>query len=232
MDFYNGDSLDLSAFSANSQMSFNPNMQGSAGMSANMPVMNMPSYIPPQQGFMMQQPAAPLQPAVNSDDPPAASPMSPEMQEFMAQGYLMGPNCFGKDAQNYTNQIMAYINDEYRDSLYYSTLTRRSTAGNARRIFRNIASDEMKHAHRWAAAYFLVTGKRYFPTRGTVEPVIVPPNYNTALRDRYIAESRDAVKYRQFADATSDRCLKRMAIDTSDDERQHAQEILSIIQNM
>ena len=165
-------------------------------------------------------------------DPPAGNAMSPEMQQFMEQGYLMAPNCFGDDAQKYADILMEYINDEYRDHMYYKILSRRAPTNNARRIFRSIAGDEMKHARRWAAAYFLITGKRYFPTRSTVEHVSVPSNYNTALRDRYIAESSDAVKYRQFAAGTTDRCLKRMATETSNDERQHAQDILGLIQKM
>jgi rubrerythrin len=165
-------------------------------------------------------------------DPPASTAMSPEMQEFMEQGYLMGPDCFGSDAQQYANVLMEYINDEYRDYLYYNMLARRATTNNARRVFRSIAQDELKHAHRWAAAYFLITGKKYFPTRRTVELVTLPSNYSLALRDRYLAESRDAVKYRQFAASTTDRCLKRMATDTSDDERQHAQDLLGLIQGM
>jgi len=165
-------------------------------------------------------------------DPPQENAMNEDMKNFLAEGYLMGPDCFGTASQIYAQQLMEYINDEYRDYLYYTILSKRSISANARRIFRNIAADELKHSRRFASAYFLITGKRYLPTRSTVNPIIVPASYNQALRDRYIAESKDAVKYRQFASSTTDRCLKRMAMDTSNDERSHAHEILALIQGM
>jgi rubrerythrin len=245
MDFFNGDMNSLSGMSGNyPNGNYNagaPNdTMGGADMTGRTPTlypsfpgmaggmmagdMAQNSMMPPQAGMQMQ--------GNMGADPPASNAMSPEMQQFMEQGYLMGPNCFGSDSQRYESQLKEYINDEFRDNMYYMILSRRAPTNNARRIFRTIAADEMKHARRWAAAYFLITGKRYFPTRATVEPVTVPSNYNMALRDRYMAESRDAVKYRQFAASTSDRCLKRMATDTSDDERQHAQDILALIQNM
>jgi rubrerythrin len=179
-------------------------------------------------------PQAAMQPQMATEymDPPAATATSPEMQQFMEQNYLMGPNCFGSDSQKYSTQIMQYINDEYHDYLYYTILSRRAPTANGRRIFRNIAAAEMKHARLWASAYFLIIGKRYFPTRSMVGPVKVPTNYSQALRERYMSESADALKYRQFAAGTTDHCLKRMATDISDDERQHAQDILGLIQNL
>lgn len=153
-----------------------------------------------------------------------------DMQNFMAQGYLMGPNCFGRDARIYAEKLMEYINDEYRDYITYLALARKAPSARARTILRSIARDEMRHARRWAAAYFLITGKTYFPQRGSME---APPiaSYSQALRERYLAESQDAVKYRQFARETTDRCLRRIAMETSDDERQHAQHILELIQD-
>ena len=99
-------------------------------------------------------------------------------------------------------------------------------------MFREIAEDELRHSKRYAAAYFLITGKRYFPTRTSIEPVVLPASYLQALRDRYLAESRDAVKYRLFAQQSGDRCLKKIALDTSEDEKKHAQAIMELIQGM
>lgn len=239
MDFYNGEMKT----GGNTDNNFGMNMPngGMAGMDM---TGNIPTLYPafPGAGMGSAGNEMPLgnfaiQPGMQNQDysapvMPAGGTTSPEMQQFLEQGYLMGPNCFGRDSQAYGNQLLEYINDEYHDYLYYTALTRRAPTAGGRRLFRNIANDEMKHARRWAAAYFLITGKRYFPTRADVPPVTVPANFNTALRDRYMAESRDAIKYRQFASQTSDLCLKRMAIDTSDDERQHAQDILRLIQNM
>lgn len=154
-----------------------------------------------------------------------------DMKNFMEQSYLMNPSCFGRYSAVYADQLYQFINDEYRDHLYYLALSRKAPNNSSRHIFRNMAQDELKHARRFGAAYFLITGKKYFPTQSMVGPVSVPSSYHQALRDRYIAESRDVVKYRQFARNTEDTCLKRMANNTSDDERSHAQEIMELIQS-
>lgn len=153
------------------------------------------------------------------------------MNDF-ADSRIMGRDCFGSNSKQYADKLMEFINDEYRDSMYYNILSRRSQSASTRRLFREIANDELKHARRFAAAYFLITGKRYFPTRQTVEPVNVPQSFLQALRERYLAESRDVVKYRMFAQQTADRCLRRIALETADDERDHAEDIMELIQQM
>lgn len=176
-----------------------------------------------QQPFMQAQRAQPDFPGGDGDA---------ELRRFMDEGYLMGPGCFDKDSQTYAKQLMEYINDEFHDHIYYVTLARRAPTQTARRIFHEMAEDELRHARQWAAAYFLITGKRYFPTRNTIGPVNVPSNYSDALRERYMEEGRSALEYRRFASSVSDRCLRRMALETSDDERRHAQEIMRLIQHM
>ncbi|HEX2937898.1 MAG TPA: ferritin-like domain-containing protein [Ruminiclostridium sp.] len=163
---------------------------------------------------------------------PDEDSMDDDMRRFMADGYIMGRNCFGSDSSQYADRLMEFINDEFSDHLYYSQLSRRSPTQYARKLFREMSADELRHSRRFAAAYFLITGKRYFPTRNTVEPVTVPPIFIQALRQRYLAESRDAVKYRMFAQQTRDLCLRRIAMNTSDDERRHAQEIMELLQTL
>lgn len=163
---------------------------------------------------------------------PDDSTLDDATRDFMAQGYILGSDCFGKSAKQYADQLMEFIHDEYSDFLYYLQLSKKSSTASSKRLFKEISGDELRHAKRYAAAYFLITGKRYFPTRTSIEPVVVPASYLQALRDRYLAESRDAVKYRMFAQQVSDRCLKKIALDTSDDEKRHAQAIMELIQGM
>jgi rubrerythrin len=163
---------------------------------------------------------------------PDQSDLNQELRDFLSEGYIMSVDCFGSNSTQYADRLMEFINDEYSDHLYYQTLSRRSTTSGARKLFKSISADELSHSKRFAAAYFLITGKRYFPTRTSIEPVVVPPSYIQALRDRYLAESRDAVKYHVFAQQTSDRCLNRITEATSNDEKRHAQDILELIQRM
>lgn len=138
--------------------------------------------------------------------------------------------CYGPDAMRYADTLKDFINDEYHDCMYYSALARRAPTACAQRVFRMIANDEKCHARKLAAAYFLITGKQYMPTRCTVDPVNIPCSYAQALRDRYIAEMQGAAEYRQFAAQVTDPCLKQLALDLAQDESQHAQLILEQIQ--
>jgi rubrerythrin len=170
-------------------------------------------------------------PVIRQDPPaPDESGLDAEMREFLAEGYIMSPTCFGSSSTQYADQLMEFINNEYSDQLYYQTLTRRATTSTARKVFKSIAASQLDNAKRFAAAYFLITGKRYFPTRTTIEPVVVPTSYLQALRQGYMSESQDAVKYRIFSQQVADRCLKRIAEDISNTEKKNSQDILGLIQ--
>lgn len=239
MDYYNGnmgDMPDMNGMGMNEIASntsdtrtnpvwsneMNPNDFKGTYVNAANPYLAGGGYLPETMAGMAMQ--------GGMQDPPAG--VSPEMQEFLAEGYLMGPNCFGSESVKYADQLVTYINSEYHDYLYYTALARRAPNARGRALFKSIAADEMKHARKWASAYFLITGKRYFPTRRTMGSISVNPDFNTALRERYMEESKDALKYRMFAQTSTDRCLTRMALEASDDERQHAQDILALIQSM
>lgn len=140
-------------------------------------------------------------------------------------------DCYGKSSEIYLNQLTEFINDEYGDYLFYTAMANKAPTQNARRIFRSMARTELSHSKNFGAAYFLISGKRYTPARAQAGSVQIPA-YDQALRQRFMAETRDAAKYMAFANSTNDRCLKKLAMDTSADERQHAQHILELIQTM
>jgi rubrerythrin len=165
------------------------------------------------------QPDPPVIPLINST-PAVQRHTMPEM------------HCYGKQTEKYAPQIKEFIVDEYRDSLYYNILSQKSPSQSTKRIFSNISKDELRHSKKWGAAYFLITGERYIPMRAHIQPIVVPSSYSQALRERYIAESSDVIKYRNFAASVNDLCLKKLATDISEDEQQHANLILDIIQGM
>lgn len=139
--------------------------------------------------------------------------------------------CFGEGSMQYADTLKEYIRDELSDSRYYSILSQKAPNKEASRIFKNMANDEYKHAKRFATAYFLITGKIYFPSYNELPLVIVPP-YREALRERYFAQSKDAVKYPKFAAQTNDPCLKKLAINTGKDEEKHAENIYELIEDL
>jgi rubrerythrin len=173
-----------------------------------------------KMGMTFVQPDPPIIPVINST-PSTHKHMMPEAR------------CYGRESEKYAPQIKQFINGEYRDSLYYNILSRKSPTAKAKRIFSNISRDELHHSKKWRTAYFLITGERYIPSRANIEPIVVPSLYSKALRERYIDESADIIKYRNFAASVdNDICLKKLATDISDDEFQHANLILDIMHNM
>ena len=155
-----------------------------------------------------------------------------ELMKFMSEGYLMGEECFGESSIQFADRLMEFVSDEYIDCICYLKLARMAKTPRSRKLFKSIAVNEMQHSKQFAAAYFLITGKRYFPTKKTIGPAEVPSLYIQALRQSYLKESRDAVKYHLFARQCNDNCLKRMTEAASLDEKRHAQNILELIQNI
>lgn len=139
--------------------------------------------------------------------------------------------CFGEESKKYAETLKEYIRDELSDSQYYTILATKAPNNEAAKTMRRLAADELRHARRFSVALFLITGETFFPPIRELPPVIVPP-YKQALRERYFAESKDAVKYPRFAEQVSDPCLKRLAIDTGKGEEEHARIILEMLEMM
>lgn len=130
------------------------------------------------------------------------------------------------------DRMMEYINDEYRDYLYYNELSKRARKATEKRMFKLIAAEELLHARHFAAAYFIITGKRFFPSRSSVEKVELPESYIQALRERYIEERKTEEKYRAFSGETNDGSISKMAYEAGEDEHSHAEQILGVIKNI
>lgn len=145
---------------------------------------------------------------------------------------LLGPDCFGSASQQYADVLMDFVNDEYSSSLYYAELAHKSSGVSSTRIFKSMAGERLGQAKRFAASYFLITGKQYFPVRSTVKRISVPQSYIQALRQRYIAETKTAMNYSSFSQKTGDKCLAHMAQDAADKAQEHANDIMGLLQKM
>jgi rubrerythrin len=198
---------------------FNPDTSGYYAPQPNANNNNSMMYMPPDP---------PIIPAIGS------SPSMPATPTPSTQRHIMpAANCYGKQSEKYAPQIKQFINSEYRDYLYYNILSQKSPKASAKRILSNISADEFRHSKKWGTAYFLITGERYIPSRANIEPVVVPTSYAQALRQRYLDETSDVLKYKNFAASVyNDQCLKKLATDISDDELQHANLILDIMHSM
>lgn len=160
-------------------------------------------------------PAAEYTPPVSAPRPmPALSPEpapAPTKPEDMP--------CLGPGSAVHGSELQAFILEELRDHHTYQALARR-TQGQAGRTLAGIAADERRHAKRLSAAYFLISGVRYWPIEraaGRNEG-----GYLNSLRSRFLGEQKGERAYRTAAEGTQDPCLKELYLELAEEENAHA----------
>ena len=116
------------------------------------------------------------------------------------------------------------IGGELQDWQDYLALSRR---GNG--VLRGIAAQELTHARRLSAAYFLLTGIRFLPMERARPRRMA--NRAAALRERFQAEREDEARYRQAArDAGGDETLRTLFLALAEEEAAHAAQIQQILE--
>lgn len=124
--------------------------------------------------------------------------------------------------------LQAFIADELSDWRTYQTLARRIPGGNGRALM-GVAADERRHAGRLSAAYFLLSGVKFWPP---AEPELTKEGWMALLRRRYWAERKGAEAYRTAAGHTGDSALRELYLELAGDEEAHAGVIRGILERM
>ena len=124
--------------------------------------------------------------------------------------------------------LQACIADELSDWRTYQTLARRIPGGNGRALM-GVAADERRHAGRLSAAYFLLSGVKFWPP---AEPELTKEGWMALLRRRYWAERKGAEAYRTAAGRTGDSALRELYLELAGDEEAHAGVIRGILERM
>ena len=109
--------------------------------------------------------------------------------------------------------LQAFIADELSDWRTYQTLARRIPGGNGRALM-GVAADERRHAGRLSAAYFLLSGVKFWPP---AEPELTKEGWMAILRRRYWAERKGAEAYRTAAGRTGDSALRELYLELARD---------------
>ena len=104
-------------------------------------------------------------------------------------------------ADDRTARLRRHVMDALEGWQFYRHLARRARGTDARTL-NGMAADQHKEARKLSAAYFLLTGLRYWPTELLGTPAI--PSYWGALRTRHQAEQRQENAYRLAADDWND----------------------------
>lgn len=124
--------------------------------------------------------------------------------------------------------LQAFIADELSDWRTYQALARRIPGGNGRALM-GVAADERRHAGRLSAAYFLLSGVKFWPP---AEPELTKEGWMAILRRRYWAERKGAEAYRTAAGRTGDSALRELYLELAGDEEAHAGVIRGILERM
>lgn len=105
------------------------------------------------------------------------------------------------DASERTARLRQQVMEALEGWQFYRHLARR-TRGNGCRVLNSMAGEMHRCARKLSAAYFLLTGLRYWPSELLAAPAI--PSYWGALRQRHQAEQRQETAFRMAADDWDD----------------------------
>lgn len=122
--------------------------------------------------------------------------------------------------------LQEFIRDELTDYRSYQALARR-VGGNPARVLNAMAADELRHAKELSAAYFLISGVRYWPDPGKAP---VPTSYLGALRQHFAGEQEGMLAYLAGAEATHDPCLQQLFFSLAQDEWRHACQLRTLVE--
>ncbi|WP_352404232.1 ferritin-like domain-containing protein [Sporanaerobacter acetigenes] len=119
-------------------------------------------------------------------------------------------------------RLEEYIQDELQDSAYYKELAKLAPTDFSKEIILGFSQDEAMHAENFQRVYCMITGRYYMP--GPIEPIVIS-DYEDALKQRVLAETRDYKKYGEEYLMAPNKYLKDLFFNTRTVEAQHAMRI-------
>ena len=137
--------------------------------------------------------------------------------------------CFGRNGADHNARLQDWIRAELEAWRAYQFLSTRST-GTVARTLASMAADERRHARRLSAAYFLISGIRFFPP--------VPPhrstgsNFWSTVRNHFWAEQQVSSAYSAAAEETADLCLAALYRELAAEENAHADFLRALVEKM
>ena len=125
--------------------------------------------------------------------------------------------------------LQTLLRRELADAREYQQLSRRA-GGPPARMLAALSGEKKHRAKRLAAAYFLISGVRYWPVEQAVVSLDLP--LAALLRRRFWEEQEGEAAYRAAAAATADPCLQELYIELAEDENSHAWLLRGILEAM
>ena len=136
-------------------------------------------------------------------------------------------NCNPAADQEMLKDIQEYIVDELQDSKYYAMLSQKAPTQRSKDLLMEFSKDEHMHAQNLMKAYYMLTGKYFYPP--VIKDPVVPDDYMQALFARILAETADYKKYGEKYLVACNKWLKELFFMTRTVEGQHAMRIPLLI---
>lgn len=156
-------------------------------------------------------------------NPPPAQPLPYRTPE---PNPAQGAGAQGQVSAQAEDPFPALIRREVLAWQYYRKLAW-SAERDLAELFEKMATDCWSCAKRLASAYFLSSGRRYWPSRGE-EPQLPP--YLSALRERFHVELQDEALYRSAAERCTEEYLCDILMDGADLSRRHARQLQLLVE--
>lgn len=176
---------------------------------------------PPTAPEAPQAPAAPEVPEPAPAPEPAETSKTPETPEPPESAAPTGDDfpaqdavpCLGSGSAAHADQLQEDILAELEGWQLYRHLARRVT-GSVARSLSALASEKHRAARKLAAAYFLISGVRYWPTDRLAAPQA--SSWLGTLRRRFAAEQQMENRFRVQSLDTEDPCLAELYRELAD----------------
>lgn len=126
-----------------------------------------------------------------------------------------------------TARLRQQVMDALEGWQFYRHLARRAR-GTPARTLTDLAADQHRQARRLSAAYFLLTGLRYWPSEQLSTPVI--SSFWGALRQRHQAERQTELACKLAAEDLDDATLRELYRDLEADCQSHCRQLRAMLE--
>ena len=208
---------------------------------AETPVADSPEQDQSSPESPMEEEPAPGQPVQENpaEDQPAPEPCPPEAAVEAAAEVLPeadGPSRGSdmpqlweepQESTDRTARLRRQVMEALEGWQFYRYLARMAKAGDAR-VLNGMAGELHRIARKLSAAYFLLTGLRYWPSELLTAPAI--PSYWGALRTRHQAEQRQEIGYQMSADDWDDPDMRELYAELIESGRHRSRQLRSLLE--
>ena len=183
------------------------------------PMEDQPAPEPPvEEGLVPEQPA-PEQPACAEGLPAADGPhQNNDLPHLWEEP---------QETSDRTARLRRQVMEALEGWQFYRHLARRARGSDAR-VLNNLAGELHRQARKLSAAYFLLTGLRYWPSELLTTPAIA--SYWGALRQRHQAEQRQETAFRIAADDWDDPALLELYAELIDACQRRCRQLRALLE--